>query len=405
MAACRSCGGSRLHAFLSLGPLPLADALVDPADADRPEPRHPVDVALCRDCALVQLLGSVPPEDLFGRGYPYRSSCSDTVLANAAACAERLVDARSLGPGSLVVEPGSNDGYLLQCYRRRGIPVLGIDPAEGAVRAARERGIPTCRAFFDEALARRLRGSGRRADVLHASNVLAHVADPNDFARGIRTLIEPDGVAVVEVPYVRDLIERVEFDTIYHEHHSYFSLTALDALFRRQGLAVNDVERLPIHGGSLRVAVSARPGARDRVGSLLESEARAGLAAESFYAGFASRVEENRRELVRLLRGLRERGHRIAGYGAAAKGAVLLNAAGIGRDLVDFVVDRNAEKQGRLMPGTHQPILAPEALLEERPDYALLLAWNFADEIAAQQSAYLARGGRFIVPTPAPRVL
>jgi SAM-dependent methyltransferase len=401
---CRSCAAGGLAPFLSLGEQPLADALVPPERLGAPEPHHPLDVAFCAACSLVQLLSSPPPEQLFGREYPYYSSFSDTLLEHSRQHAERRCRERGLGPGACIVEIASNDGYLLQHYRARGAWVLGIDPAPGPARAARARGIPTLEAFFDRALATRLRCEGLAADLIHANNVLAHVPDPNELVAGIAALLAPGGCAVIEVPWVKDLVDHGEFDTIYHEHHAYFSATALRALFRRHGLVWSEVERLPIHGGSLRAEVAADPGGTAREGKsvreLLELEASAGLHRLDYYAGFAAKVDRTRERLRALIEKLRGAGRRVAAYGAAAKGSVLLNAAGLGADLIDFVVDRNPHKQGLFMPGLGIPILSPSALLERRPDDVLLLAWNFRDEILAQQEAFLRAGGRFVVPIP-----
>jgi SAM-dependent methyltransferase len=404
-ARCRSCGSPDLARVLCLGALPLPDALLSAEALDAPEPRYPLDVALCGGCALVQLLHAVPREELFCRDYPYYSSFSESFVEHARRNAEARIAERRLGPGSLVVELASNDGYLLQHYRARGVPVLGIDPAEGPVRAARERGIETLQAFFDRALAERLRGEGRRADVIHANNVLAHVPDPNDFVAGVALLLRPGGVFVGEVPYLGDLVEGGEFDTIYHEHLAYFSVTALRALLGRHGLRLGRIEHLPVHGGSLRVFAGTSGAESGDVGRWLEREAEADLTRPAGFAGLAERVESLRTELRALLEKLRADGKRVAAYGAAAKGAVLLNLAGIGCDLVEFVVDRNVHKQGRYLPGVRIPIRPPEALLAERPDYTLLLPWNLREEILAQQAEYRRAGGHFIVPIPSVEIV
>jgi SAM-dependent methyltransferase len=400
--ACRSCGGRRLEVFLSLGELPLADALLREEDLGRPELRYPLDVAFCPDCALVQVVEEVPPQRLFVDNYLYFSSYSDALLEHARAHAGRLVAERRLGPESLVVEIGSNDGYLLRHVAAAGVPVLGIDPAPDQADAAEAAGVPTLREFFGESVARSL----GRADVVVANNVMAHTPDLNGFVAGLATLLADGGVATIENPSVEDLVAKCEFDTIYHEHFSYFSTTAVAALMQRHGLSLNRVERFPeLHGGTRRWWVSPVTAVEDSVGEELAGEAAAGVGRAEHYRRFGERVDHLRSELLELLRRLRAEGARVAAYGAAAKGATLLNACGIGRDLVEFVVDRNPHKQGRFMPGTHQPIRAPEALVEELPDYVLLLAWNFEREILAQQNEYRRAGGGFVVPVPEPHIV
>jgi SAM-dependent methyltransferase len=398
---CRACGGGRVPLVLSLGETPLANALLAADELGAAEARYPLDLVFCEDCTLVQITETVPPARLFSE-YAYFSSFSDTMLRHAEALAGQVISARRLGPDSLVAEVASNDGYLLQYYRRAGVPVLGIEPAANIARVAEERGIRTVVNFFGDALARTLREGGDRADVIHANNVLAHVPDLPGFARGLAALLKDDGVAIIEVPYVKDLVDHREFDTIYHEHLSYFSLTALDRLFARHGLALQDVERMPIHGGSLRVTVGVAGGrgASPSVEHLLREEDRWGVTRLEFYERFADAVGELKTSLVALLSDLRSRGKRLAAYGAAAKGSTLLNCFGIGRDFLEYAVDRSPHKQGRYMPGVHLPIDAPARLLRDRPDFVLLLTWNFAEEILEQQSEFRRGGGRFIIPVP-----
>lgn len=405
--SCRSCGSASLRLVLSLGRTPLANALLTAEQLDRPEPVYPLDVVFCADCALVQITETVPPEALFS-DYLYFSSFSDTMLAHAEVLTGELTETRGLNAESLVVEIASNDGYLLQFYKGRGVPVLGIEPAANIARVAEaERGIPTLCTFFGAELGERLRAEGRTADVIHAHNVLAHVADLNGVVRGIAALLKPGGVAVIEAPYVKDLIDSREFDTIYHEHLCYFSLTALDRLFVRHGLVIADVRRVPIHGGSLQVHVmragmAARGAAAQ---ALLDEEAAWGVDDFAFYTGFARDVEALRADLRALLGGLKAQGRTIAAYGASAKGSTLLNYFGIGAETLGFVADRSTYKQGRYTPGTHLPICAPTKLLEAQPDYVLLLTWNFAAEILDQQAEYRRRGGQFIIPIPQVRVV
>jgi SAM-dependent methyltransferase len=386
---------------LDLGRVPLANALLTAQQLHEPEDRFPLELHFCPQCALVQIGETVPPERLF-RDYAYASSFSDTMVEHARTLVETLIGRRGLGPAGLVIEVASNDGYLLQFYKQRGIPVLGIEPAANiAELAIATKGIPTLVEFFDEELARRLAADGRLADVIHAHNVFAHVPDPNRFVGGVKQLLKPGGVAVVEAPYVRDLIAKLEFDTIYHEHFSYYSLSAVEALCRRHGLMICDIELVPIHGGSLRLFMAhAGCPASAAVGELLAKEKSEGLLSFDYYRDFGDGVARLKEQLLALLRRLHGEGRRVAAYGASAKGSTLMNAFGIDRGLIEFVVDRSHLKQGRFTPGNHLPILPPEALLERRPDYVLLLTWNFAAEILAQQTEFRRCGGKFIIPVP-----
>ncbi len=402
---CRICDSREIRPVLSLGTTPLADGLRRKEQLSQNEPIFPLNVAFCPRCSLLQLLETVPPEVLFCQDYPYYSSFSPALLQHSRANALDLIDSRHLNAGSLVIELASNDGYLLKNFVEHGIPVLGIDPADGPARAAEKIGIPTLCTFFSKNLAHELAANGKAADVIIGNNVLAHVADLHGFVEGIRTLLKDDGVAVIEMPYVKDLVDHCEFDTIYHEHLCYFSVTALDHLFRMHSLFLNDVKHLSIHGGSLRIYVEKTENLSPAVRDMLRTEAVEKVNQIDYYRGFAERVERIRKELRSLLGSLQREGARIAAYGAAAKGSTMINYSGIGPDLLDFVVDRNIHKQGLYMPGQNIPVLGPEVLLERMPGYVLLLAWNFADEILQQQQEYRQRGGRFIIPVPTPRVV
>jgi SAM-dependent methyltransferase len=401
LVACRSCGHAPLAPVLSLGTTPLANQLLTEERLGAPEHRYPLDIGYCEGCALVQITQTIPPEELF-TDYVYFSSFSDAMLAHAKELAGRIAGERRLGPNDLVIEIASNDGYLLQYYKELGIAVLGIEPARNIAKVARERGIPTLTEFFGKDLATRLKTEGKRAAAVHANNVMAHVPDINMFAAGLHAILADDGIALIEVPYVREMVDRCEFDTIYHEHVFYFSLTALTKLFARHHLTVVDVELIPLHGGSLllRVAKEERALSGPRVTAMLDEETRLGMTSIAYYQGFSRQVQGVRDELRRVLHDLKSKGKRLAAYGAAAKGSTLLNYAGIGTETLDFVVDRSPHKQGKFMPGVHLPIRPPSVLMEEQPDYVLLLTWNFKDEILAQQEGFRRAGGKFILPLP-----
>jgi SAM-dependent methyltransferase len=402
---CRSCGCDGLRVILDLGFQPIANALLSEEELRVPEAKFPLAVALCPACALLQVTETVPAEILYRRDYPYFSSASPALLRHSAEHVEALVSRYQLGPLSFVVEVASNDGYLLRNFVERGIHCLGIDPADGPVAQANSIGVPTIHDFFGSRCAEQLASEGKFADVAIANNVVAHVDDINDFVAGFARLLKPTGIAVFEFAYALDMIRHCEFDTIYHEHLFYHTLHGLTPLFKRHGLHLNDVERLPIHGGSLRLTVSRKPGRSERLDALFSHEAELGVDKVSFYDDFADRVRALRDALAELLVAERTKGKRIACYGAAAKGATLVNYLGLGEGFFDFVVDANPYKQGKYLPGQHIPIRHPDQLVADQPDYVLLLVWNFAGEVMRQQPLYRERGGSFIIPVPEPRIM
>jgi SAM-dependent methyltransferase len=406
VSACRGCGHDSLLEVLAFGEMPLSNGLLSESQLSREEPKVPLTVVFCPACSLVQIRETVAPEILFSAEYPYFSSVSDAWVAHCRDNAVELMETRKLGPSHRVIEIASNDGYLLRNYAARGIPVLGIDPAAGPAAVARRNGIPTREEFFGRDMAEALSAEGMRADVIHANNVLAHVADLTGVVDGIRILLTDNGVAVIEAPYVRDLIDHCEFDTIYHEHLCYFSVTAISRLMARQGLVLTDVRRLTTHGGSLRLYVQRAGAPSPAVERLLNEEQKLGVDRADFYRDFAVRVRSIQTTLKALLESLKRGGQRIAGYAVSAKGAILLNSSGIDGRLIDYVVDRSPYKQGKAMPGVHLRVYDPARLLEAPvPDYLLLLAWNFKDEIMEQQEEYRKRGGKFIVPIPVPAIV
>jgi hypothetical protein len=402
-ATCRFCAAPLERTFVDLGMSPLCESFL-PADAlDRMEAFYPLHVRVCAGCLLVQLPEYVAPAEIFTE-YAYFSSFSTAWLAHAEAYTGMIAERLGLGADSLVVELASNDGYLLQYFLRERIPVLGIEPAANVARAAQERGVPTLVEFFDEHVAARLRADGRRADLIVGNNVLAQVPDINTFVRGIAVLLAPAGVVTIEVPHLERLVAENQFDTIYHEHFSYFSLLTLVRILAAHGLEIFDVDELWTHGGSLRVyakhAGDATHEPSGDVERILGRERAAGFDRVETYEGFDARVRATKHRLLEFLIGVKASGASIAGYGAPGKGNTLLNYCGIRTDFLDYTVDRNPYKHGRFLPGTHIPIHPPEKIFETRPDYLLILPWNLKDEIMEQMAGIADWSGRFVVPIP-----
>jgi SAM-dependent methyltransferase len=404
---CRHCGAQLSDIVVDLGVQPLCESYLTAEDLDDEEPRYPLQVYVCRVCWLVQLEEFVAPREIFSE-YAYFSSYSASWVEHARRYVHAISARLGLDVRSRVVEVGSNDGYLLQHFLPLGIPVLGVEPAANIATAAIGRGVPTRVEFFGAASASALLQEGVDADLIVGNNVLAQVPDLNDFVTGLARLLKPGGTITLEVPHLVHLVEQNQFDTIYHEHFSYFSLLSLRHIVSARGLEIYDVEEIPTHGGSLRAYVRhARleaPAVSARVIGLLEREERAGYASLAPYRSFGGRVEETRRALTDFLIDVKRQGKRIVGYGAPGKGNTLLNYCGIGTDVLDFTVDRNPYKHGKFLPGSHVPVFPPERLVEARPDYVLILPWNLKDEIKAQMAVVRSWGGRFIVPIPEVRV-
>jgi len=404
-AACRFCAAPLELSFADLGMSPPSNSYLEAEDLNRMERFYPLHAWVCTKCFLVQLEEFETPEQIFS-DYAYFSSYSESWLAHARAYVEKVSRRFGLGRSSFAVEIASNDGYLLQYFVERGVPVLGIEPAANVAAVAEKKGVPTLVKFFGTATAKEL---GRQADLVLGNNVLAHVPDLNDFVRGIATLLKPTGVATLEFPHLLRLIQENQFDTIYHEHFSYLSFATAERVFAKHGMTLFDVEELPTHGGSLRIyAKLASNGSLPvsaKVAELREREQAAGLEKGETYRSFAENVRTVKRSLLKFLIGAREAGKRVVGYGAPAKGNTLLNYCGVRTDLLEYTVDRSPHKQGRFLPGVHIPIHAPERIAETKPDYVLILPWNLTDEITAQMAHVRSWGGRFVVPIPQTRVL
>ena len=400
---CRFCKAELHHTFVDLGMSPLCESYLRPEQLNQMESFYPLHVFVCERCFLVQLEEFVSPDRIFTE-YAYFSSYSDSWLDHCRHYAEQMLGRFCLSERSLVVELASNDGYLLQYFVRKGIPVLGIEPAANVAKAAEEKGIPTLVRFFGKQLASELASLGKKADLLVGNNVLAQVPDLCDFVAGMKTLLKPQGVLTLEFPHLLKLMEGNQFDTIYHEHFSYFSFLAAQEIFRAHGLELFDVEEVPTHGGSLRIfgrhAEDASKPVTSRVLELSAREESLGLKNLDSYRAFSEGVKKTKRELLRCLIKAKDERKSIVGYGAPGKGNTLLNYCGVGKDLIDYTVDRNPYKQGRFTPGTHIPIYPPERIRETQPDYLLILPWNLKSEIMQQMSFVRQWGGKFIVPIP-----
>lgn len=404
---CRSCGATLEHTFVNLGMSPLANSYIKPEQLNRMEPFYPLHVYVCAECVLVQLEQFSTPHDIFS-DYAYFSSFSDSWLAHAKAYVDMIVDRFRLDRNSNVVEIASNDGYLLQNFVARGIPVLGIEPAANVAEVATKKGINTTVAFFGEKKAVDLCTNGWAADLIIGNNVLAHVPDVNDFVKGLKALLKPCGLITMEFPHLLQLMEQNQFDTIYHEHFSYFSFLAVEQVFVRHGMKLFDVEEIPTHGGSLRIYAchdqDASKPIGDRARELRSREETIGFGQLNHYCSFGPQVEETKHKLLSFLISARQEGKRIVGYGAPAKGNTLLNYCGVRTDLIDYTVDRSPHKQGYFLPGVHIPIYAPDRIRQTRPDYLLILPWNIREEVMQQMHFIREWGGKFVVPIPEVRV-
>jgi len=402
-ARCRFCGTELRHEFVDLGMSPLCESFLSAEQLNKMEPFYPLHVYVCEKCFLVQLEEYVKPADIF-TDYAYFSSYSDSWLAHAKRYTDLMTQRFNLSAKSFVVELASNDGYLLQYFVEKGIPVLGIEPAANVAVAAKEKNVPTLVKFFGVKLAKQLADKGKKADVIAGNNVLAQVPDINDFVEGIRILLKPKGVVTIEFPHLMQLIDNNQLDTIYHEHFSYFSLIASEAIFAAHKMTIFDVDELPTHGGSLRIYArhikdTSKP-VTECVIQLRQREIDAGYNQLAIYGKFAEQAKATKRGILEFLIDARRDGKSIAGYGAPGKGNTLLNYCGIRCDFLDYTVDRNPHKHGKFLPGTHVPIFAPDKIRETKPDYVFILPWNLKDEIMKQMAYIRDWGGKFVVPIP-----
>lgn len=400
---CRFCGTAFRHQVVDLGMSPLCESYLSENQLNAMEAFYPLKLWVCERCFLVQLEEYVGGEEIFS-DYAYFSSFSETWLDHSRRYVDQMIDQLGLTPNSQVIEIASNDGYLLQFFGRRGIPALGIEPAANVARAAREKGVDTLVSFFGRDTALELASARAKPDLVLANNVLAQVPDLNDFVAGLKILLGPTGVVTIEFPHLMRTIDGNQFDQIYHEHFSYFSLYSVERIFAAHGLEIYDVEELPTHGGSIRIYAAHSDDeskcVTERLVDLRARENAAGVATLSYYDDFEARVRETKRRLLQFLIEAKRNGKRVVGYGAPGKGNTLLNYCGVRTDFVDFTVDRSPHKHGKFLPGTHIPIYTPEKLWEARPDYVLILPWNLKTEIMDQLSGIREWGGRFVVPIP-----
>lgn len=404
---CRFCSSRLTETFVDLGTSPLSNSYLTQPDLRKKEMFYPLHAKVCSDCFLVQLPQLESPENIFTE-YAYFSSYSDSWLRHSAAYTEMMIERFSMNDQWKVIEIASNDGYLLQYFKNKNIPVLGVEPAENVAKVARDKGIPTLSVFFGKSTAEKISGD-QQADLLIANNVLAHVPNLNDFVSGLKTLLAPQGILTLEFPHLLRLMKENQFDTIYHEHFSYFSLLTVQKVFAHHQLSIFDVEEAPVHGGSLRIFVKHEQDSSKSITNaparILEEEKREGLDHIKTYRSFSDRVEKLKQELLEFLLKVKNAGKTIVGYGAPAKGNTLLNYCGINKDFLPFTVDKNPYKQNRYLPGTRIPIAHPDQIKEQKPDYLLLLPWNLKNEIMDQMACIKEWGGQFVVPIPTLQVI
>ena len=404
---CRGCNQDNLKHFLTLGPTPLANSFLKRKEEYDDEASYPLDVYFCETCSLVQLLDVIDPSVLF-RDYIYVTGTSDTIAEHNKNYAATVVDYLKLSSDSQIMEVASNDGSLLKCFQPHGVKTLGIEPAVNIAEIARSNGVETVNEFLNLETAKQVRESHGSADAVIGNNVMAHVDDTQDFLKGCKYLLKPEGLVIIEAPYLGEFMDRLEYDTVYHEHLCYFSITALLRLCEEVGLSIVRVDHSPVHGGSIRMYAGSHEAFPEHAADVLAlaaEEVSKGLTKIDTYIRFANDVQANREAVRSLLLGLKDQGKTVAGYGAPAKGNTLLNYCGINTDLLPYTVDKSPMKMGLYTPGMHLPVLPVETLLEKQPDYVFILAWNFADEIMRQQSEYQNRGGQFIIPLPEPKII